>query len=583
MARPLSSRATAPIVVVTSAVLGLGIAEVFVRTAGLAPPVQRLDADAESSPYVRSANPRLGFELKPSFRGDPSREYPFYLSTNAHGLRDVERSVARAPGRRRVILLGDSVVEGHGIRSLDDTMSRQLERELGDGAEVLGFGVSGYCTRAEVELLEAKGLAFDPDAVVLLFTENDFNDFNRKELELAYPRPRAAEILFARSHLFRLACLRLDLFRFRSESEPDAGRGTGGDDNVAEGLARLAELARDHGLDARIAVWPRFLDDRIVDVHFMTDERDRLIVERIAGALGLPVTRLSAGFREDLAARKAPPSPRRLYTVGDKLHPSVEGCRVAARAIAAMLAEPAPAVAAAAAGGPDRAAVALARAASECQLHVDLGDAMLAASRPDDAIAHFREALEIDPSLVDVRTQLATLLQERGDDVGAMEELRSIVGGRPDDPAVRFNLAVALERRGDTAEARALYEEALALDPDYEMARLNLGILSARSGDLPGAIAHFEAAVRSDPSSARAWNNLGLALTVAGRASDAVPVLERAIVLRPDYAEARNNLRLARERLARQAPAGDDGPADANLIPVDATVPDARPATASGR
>jgi len=574
----LGSRATALIVVSTSAVLWLGIAEVLVRVTGLAPPVQRLDADADSSPYLRSSNPRLGFELKSSFRGDPSREYPFYVSTNAHGLRDVERDVERTPGRRRLILLGDSVVEGHGIRDLEETMPRQLERAIGGGAEVLGFGVSGYCTRAEVELLEVKGLAFRPDAVVLVFTENDFDDFNRKELELAYPRPRAAEVLFARSELFRLACLRLDLFRFRTESDPAAGRGAGGDDNVAEGLTRLAELARAHGFDARIAVWPRFLDDGIVDVHFMDDEPDRLIVERIARAVGLPVTRLSTHFRADLALRADRPSPRRLYTVGDKLHPSVEGCRVAARAIAARLAGPAPEVAAGA--GPDRAAMALARSTSDRQRHVNLGDAMLAAGRPDEAILHFRRALEIDPSLVDVRTQLATLLQKQGDGARATEELRTALADRDDNPAVRFNLAVALEREGDPAGAQQLYEEALALDPGYEMARLNLGILRARAGDLPGAIVHFEAAVRSNPTSARAWNNLGLALTAAGRADEAVPVLERAVVLRPDYPEARNNLRLALERLAPGAPPVSG---DAALVPVEAAVPKPRPATASER
>jgi Flp pilus assembly protein TadD len=551
----LGSRASASILlVVTAAVLALGIAEAVVRVAGLAPPVQRLEADAVASPYVRSSNPRLGFELKPSFRGDPEREYPFHLRTNAHGLRDVERSVARAAGARRILLLGDSVVEGHGIRDLDRTMSRQLEQALGDGTEVLNFGVSGYCTRAEVELLEKKGLPFAPDAVVLVFTENDFNDFNRKELELACARPRAAEVLFAKSHCFRMACLRLDLFRFRSESEPD-GQIRFGDDNVGEGLARLAELARRHGFDARVAVWPRFLDDGIVDVHFMGEESDRLIVERLAAANGLEVARLSEDFRADAARRPKPPNPRLLYTVGDKLHPSEEGCRVAAEAIARMVARPRSSPPAPSTPGGDAAAVARARHTGDCQLHVNLGDALLERGRTDQAMSHYREALRIDPSLAEVRTQLASLLLERGDGSGATGQLRGLVRARPGDPGVRFNLAVALEREGDLEGAQALYAEALRLDPDYEMARLNLGILRARAGDLTGAIGHFREAVRSDPASARAWNNLGLALTAAGRAGEAVPVLERAIVLSPDYPEAHNNLRLARDRLGPTAPA----------------------------
>ena len=54
-------------------------------------------------------------------------------------------------------------------------MSRQLEMRYGDGqTEVLNFGVSGYCTLAEVELLEVKGIQFQPDLVVLVFVEKRF-------------------------------------------------------------------------------------------------------------------------------------------------------------------------------------------------------------------------------------------------------------------------------------------------------------------------------------------------------------------------------------------------------------------------
>ena len=37
---------------------------------------------------------------------------------------------------------------------------------------------------AEIELLETKGLAFEPDVVVLVFVENDFDNFNREAFPL---------------------------------------------------------------------------------------------------------------------------------------------------------------------------------------------------------------------------------------------------------------------------------------------------------------------------------------------------------------------------------------------------------------
>ena len=84
-------------------------------------------------------------------------------------------------GSDEFILLGDSVVEGDGIRirQVDDLISRQLEMLYGDGTQVLNFAVSAYSTLAEVELLRVKGLQFNPDTVVLIFVENDFDNFTR--------------------------------------------------------------------------------------------------------------------------------------------------------------------------------------------------------------------------------------------------------------------------------------------------------------------------------------------------------------------------------------------------------------------
>ena len=50
----------------------------------------------------------------------------------------------------------------------------------GEDVQVLNVATIGYCTRSEVELLRVKGLPFQPDRVVLVFVENDFDNFNRE-------------------------------------------------------------------------------------------------------------------------------------------------------------------------------------------------------------------------------------------------------------------------------------------------------------------------------------------------------------------------------------------------------------------
>jgi lysophospholipase L1-like esterase len=60
------------------------------------------------------------------------------------------------------------------------TTLKVLERLLNEGSpsvhyEVINFAVPGYNTVMEVETLKEKGLAYDPDAVIVLFCGNDLN------------------------------------------------------------------------------------------------------------------------------------------------------------------------------------------------------------------------------------------------------------------------------------------------------------------------------------------------------------------------------------------------------------------------
>ena len=122
-------------------------------------------------------------------------------------------------------MLGDSVVEGYGLKE-PDTISFQLESLFDEATtEVLNFGVSAYCTRAEVELLEKRGLQFSPDVGVLVFVENDFDNFNREAFPLGetIQRPAIVRSAFQRSHLFRLSCVQLNLFHFERLDDLPSG------------------------------------------------------------------------------------------------------------------------------------------------------------------------------------------------------------------------------------------------------------------------------------------------------------------------------------------------------------------------
>ncbi|MCX7019300.1 MAG: SGNH/GDSL hydrolase family protein [bacterium] len=126
--------------------------------------------------FVRiSDNPRLIFELIPnlegSFQGVP-------VKFNSSGRRDPERPVTKPPGVFRIAALGDSVLFGWGApqewRFTDLLESFLNETTTGTKFEVLNFGVPGYNTVMEAEMLRARALAWQPDAVLLSFIyDND--------------------------------------------------------------------------------------------------------------------------------------------------------------------------------------------------------------------------------------------------------------------------------------------------------------------------------------------------------------------------------------------------------------------------
>ncbi len=163
-----------------SVVLTLALLELVLRVAGV-PPIktghQRMLVEHDA---IR------GWRNIPHGRSDYSaREYRIRIEYNSRGLRGPERPYAKAPGVYRVVVLGDSFVEGYSVADRD-RVTEQLEQLL-DGAagpgraEVIAFGTAGYSTDQELLWLESEGVRYEPDLVILMFNYNDvvYNDRSR--------------------------------------------------------------------------------------------------------------------------------------------------------------------------------------------------------------------------------------------------------------------------------------------------------------------------------------------------------------------------------------------------------------------
>jgi lysophospholipase L1-like esterase len=104
-----------------------------------------------------------------------TRNYDVTFRANALGFNDVEHSLAKPPGRFRVLLLGDSFVEGFQVRP-ERHLARLLEglaARDGHDVEVVAMGISGYGQAQELATYESVGRPYRPDLVVAFFCPND--------------------------------------------------------------------------------------------------------------------------------------------------------------------------------------------------------------------------------------------------------------------------------------------------------------------------------------------------------------------------------------------------------------------------
>jgi tetratricopeptide (TPR) repeat protein len=177
--------------------------------------------------------------------------------------------------------------------------------------------------------------------------------------------------------------------------------------------------------------------------------------------------------------------------------------------------------------------------------HVNLGHALIAQGRTDEAIAQYADALRVKPDFAEAHNRLGQALADRGDIAGAIASYRAALHILPDYVDAHNNLGLALTRQAVLEEAVAHFSEAIRLDPLFAAGHSNLGVARARQGRLDDAIRHFMMALEIAPDSADARVNLAFALTDQGRGREALPHYAEALKLRPNDARARHGLALA--------------------------------------
>jgi lysophospholipase L1-like esterase len=340
-------RAVAPLVLaLVSTLVGLAALEAVFRARARLADTGSLEDAAASRPapgsrvrlgdIVRpSPNPRIVYELVPGLDVTFLRQP---LRTSADGFRGPELGAGRTRPAVRVVGLGDSVMFGWGVREEDAYLSL-LPALLGPATpgvawEVVNTAVPGYNTVMEVETLEAKGLRFDPDLVVLNFVGNDLGlpNFVEERPDVLSLR-RSFLLEFVRARLGgepepgpRLVGVGPEMRRFGGEADlarvPERFRHLVGPQPFRAALERLRALSRERGFEVLVIAHPEVFG----------------YARDAATELSLPLVETGAAVREWARARGIVDLQRPPLTVTDAdPHPAPAGHAIIADVLAAHL------------------------------------------------------------------------------------------------------------------------------------------------------------------------------------------------------------------------------------------------------
>jgi tetratricopeptide (TPR) repeat protein len=167
-------------------------------------------------------------------------------------------------------------------------------------------------------------------------------------------------------------------------------------------------------------------------------------------------------------------------------------------------------------------------------LRFRVGQALLDAGRPDDAVPLLTEAIAIDGPRPAIRLALGEALLRSGRPGEAIKQLSGIedsVAGMTVDSALDFG-TLALEQQA-WPEAIRWLQIAVQRAPDRAEAHEKLGVAIFLNGDPPAARPYLERASRLDPGSASAHLNLAAVYAELGMFPDARTEALEALRLDP--------------------------------------------------
>jgi lysophospholipase L1-like esterase len=280
-------------------------------------------------------DPILNWRFVPNSTVQDGNVVSYY---NRAGFRDTEHAVEKPAHITRVIIVGDSVTEGSGLRQ-EELFASYLQALLGSRYEIINLGMSGLNTLQEIHILDMEGMKYAPDIVVVNFILNDCDFFSEFHAAERFHKKKDEKIglpgdITIDPHLKRwLKSLALVYF-VKGRMEYLQGVITGKEEKnyylslwdnpechkrILAGFESLQILQRQHGFGVHVLLWPLLINYEHYEFSFIHEWVTQMAEEKGFKVLDLLPAYSSKWYR-DLQV-----------TAEDNVHLYGEGHRLSAR------------------------------------------------------------------------------------------------------------------------------------------------------------------------------------------------------------------------------------------------------------
>jgi Flp pilus assembly protein TadD len=168
-------------------------------------------------------------------------------------------------------------------------------------------------------------------------------------------------------------------------------------------------------------------------------------------------------------------------------------------------------------------------------VHNFLGIALQNCGRLDQAVAHYRRAIELDPLYNEAYNNLAggLLVQRKFDD--AIICCRKAIQLRPEYAHAYSNIGLAFQAKGKLDDALDNFLKAVKIKPDHPDFNYNVATVFQTQGKFDKAAEYYQNTVRLRPEDAEAHYNLANVLKSLSRYNEAETHYRRALQLAISY------------------------------------------------